>query len=71
MRALPIDECMYIATMFLQSSDLVTVSLALVAILEPLGISNIIRYLLALLVDDIFDLILDFGNSYSILDITS
>jgi hypothetical protein len=71
LRALPIDECMYIATMFLQSSDLVTVSLALVAILEPLGISNIIRYLLALLVDDIFDLILDFGNSYSILDITS
>jgi hypothetical protein len=47
--------------MLLQSSNTVTVCLALVAKLEPLGISNIAWNLLSLLIVDVFDLVLNFG----------
>jgi hypothetical protein len=54
--------------MFLQSGDAVTVSLALVTVLELLGISEVVGHFLALLIDNVFYLILNFGNSYSILN---
>jgi hypothetical protein len=66
--ALSVNECIHIATMFLQSSNTLAVHLALVAILELLQICEVVEHLLALMISNVFDLILNFGNSYSILD---
>ena len=54
--------------MLLQSSDTVTLCLALIAKLKLLGLSNIVWILLSLLIYNVFNLILDFDNNYSVLD---
>ena len=47
---------------------MVTVYLGFVTKLKLLGLRNVVWNLLSLLIDNIFDLILGFGNSYSVVD---